>query len=483
MSQSIQKNLSVDRKVKIVATLGPASATPEIIRAMIDRGMDVARVNASHGDHATHAKTIAMIREQAEIAGKPVGILLDLQGPKIRIGKFDGPPIEIAAHQEFSLAVGRPAAEGEIPADYPLLDRDVKVGHPLLINDGSLATEVIHVEAGLVRCRALHEGSIAPRKGINLPKSVVSAPAITEKDRADALFAVQQNVDMIALSFVRRAEDVIELKELLATVNSNTPIVSKIEKPQALDNLEEILQVSWGVMVARGDLGVELSPEDVPMAQKRIIREANRLGRPVITATQMLDSMTRNPQPTRAEASDVANAVLDGTDAVMLSQETAAGNYPLEAIEMMDRIVLATERQQPRHRLARADRPTVIDISEAVASAGCEVARHLGAKALIVFTETGRMATFASQKRPETPILAFARDPQVRNRLCLVWGVQPYLTERSESIEERMQKLEYVIQRDELAQKDDCLVLLVGAPNAPTGSTNLMMVHRLGRRD
>ncbi|HET6346930.1 MAG TPA: pyruvate kinase, partial [Myxococcota bacterium] len=328
------------RRTKIVATLGPASSTPEMIGALIRAGMDVARINGSHGDHATHAQTIATVRAQAEKAGKAIGVLFDLQGPKIRFGRFEGPPRQVAAGETFDIAVGRAPTGTELPADYPFLDRDVQVGHSLLINDGSLATEVIHVEPGLVRCKALHPGSIEQRKGINLPQSIVSAPAVTDKDRADALFAVQQGVDMIALSFVRRAGDVLELQKILEGAGApNTPLVSKIEKPQALDNLEEILQVSWGVMVARGDLGVELSPADVPMAQKRIIREANRLCKPVITATQMLDSMTRNPQPTRAEASDVANAVLDGTDAVMLSQESAAGKYPVESVSMMGRII------------------------------------------------------------------------------------------------------------------------------------------------
>ena len=470
----------LNRRTKIVATLGPACSTPEAIGAIIKTGADVVRINGSHGDHATHAQTIATVRDQAERIGRPVGVLFDLQGPKIRIGKFEGPPRQIAAGEEFDIAVGRDPVAGELPADYALLDKDVQVGHPLLINDGSLATDVVFVAPGLVRCRARHEGQIAPRKGINLPKSHVTAPAITEKDHEDALFAVKQKVDMIALSFVRRAADVHELRALLNSAGASIPIISKIEKPQALDNLEEILQASWGVMVARGDLGVELSPEDVPMAQKRIIREANRLCRPVITATQMLDSMTRNPQPTRAEASDVANAVLDGTDAVMLSQETAAGRYPVESVEMMGRIVVATERLQDPNPVSRRRERGPNEIPEAVAFAGCEVAHHLGARALVVFTETGRMALLASQRRPNVPIVAFTRDPAIRNLLTLVWGVHPRPTNRVESIEERVEGLDKVLLQERLVNQGDKLVLLVGAPNAPTGSTNLMMVHRVG---
>lgn len=471
------------RCTKIVATLGPASTSADTIAALLAAGMNVVRINGSHGDHATHAKTIATVREQAKLAKCSVGILFDLQGPKIRIGKFSGPAKQIAAQQVFSLAVNREAEEGELPADYAYLDRDVKVGDPLLINDGSLASEVIHVEPGLVRCRALHPGQIDQRKGINLPQTQVSAPPVTDKDRQDAIFAVEQNVDMIAMSFVRRASDVLELKEVIEKAGAHTPIISKIEKPQALDNLEEILQVSWGVMVARGDLGVELSAADVPMAQKRIIREANRLCKPVITATQMLDSMTRNPQPTRAEASDVANAVLDGTDAVMLSQETASGTYPVESVAMMVRIINAVERQHQVDPIHRRRERGSNEIPAAIAAAGCEVAHHLSARAIVVFTESGRMALLTSQRRPNTPIIAFAADPNLRNRLCLIWGVQSFLGAPAKSMEERMKGLDDVLIHENLAKQNDRFVLLVGGPNAPTGSTNLMVVHKVGTKN
>lgn len=468
------------RRTKIVATLGPASANAETIAKLIHAGMNVVRVNASHGDHPTHANTIKLVRELSEKLRTPVAILLDLQGPKIRIGKFEGPGKEVAAGEEFSIAVNRAPKAGELPCDYLLLDQDVQVGHPLLINDGNLQSVVTHVEPGLVRCRALNANVIEQRKGINLPGSNVTAPAISEKDKADTLFAVQQGVDMIAMSFVRRAADVEELKQLIASVGGNTPIVAKIEKPQALDNLEEILQSCWGVMVARGDLGVELSTADVPMAQKRIIRESNRLSKPVITATQMLDSMTRNPQPTRAEASDVANAVLDGTDAVMLSQETASGLYPVETVETMVRIIQAVERQQESNPIARRRQHAIDEIPEAVARAGCDTAHALNARALVVFTETGRMALLASQRRPEVPIIAFARDVGVRNRMCLVWNVESFLVGPTSTIEERLLGLDSVILERGIAERDDRLVLLVGKPGAPTGSTNLMMVHRVG---
>ncbi|MGE4619316.1 MAG: pyruvate kinase, partial [Planctomycetota bacterium] len=311
------------RQTKIVATLGPASATAEILRGMIEAGLDVVRINASHGNHKKDGQSIQMVRTVAQEVGRPVGILYDLQGPKIRLADFPGDPIPVAIGDEIRIAVNRPVEAGEIGSDYDLLDQDLNVGDPILIDDGNIALQTISVSKGLVIARAENSGTIHPRKGINLPGSSISAPAFTEKDREDALFATSQNVDFLALSFVRRASDVQKLREMLIEKGSSIPIISKIEKPRAVDDVTQILQNSWGAMVARGDLGVEIPPERVPVIQKQIIAEGLRLGRPIITATQMLDSMTRNPRPTRAEASDVANAVLDGTDAVMLSAETA----------------------------------------------------------------------------------------------------------------------------------------------------------------
>ena len=467
---------------KIVATLGPASHSPGIIRCLIDSGMSVARINASHGDHESHARTIEAVRRAAGEAGRAVGILLDLQGPKIRVGTFDGPLREITTGDSFTLAVGRDAEPGELPTDYALLDRDVAVGHRLLIDDGELMSEVIEVTPGTVTCKALNDAVIAPRKGINLPDSAVSAPAFTDKDRADALFAIDAKVDAVALSFVRQASDVEELREYLASNGSQLPIISKIEKPQALDNLEAIVSASWGVMVARGDLGVELSPEEVPVAQKRIIQTARRKRRPVITATQMLESMTRNPRPTRAEASDVANAVLDGSDAVMLSQETATGRYPVESIQMMMRIIISTERfwaklrRSPQSRGERYD-----DTAEAVAVAACNAARDLGARALVAFTQSGMTAILAASRRPTTPIMAFTNRRHVQDLLCFVWGVQPYLLEEVTDTDRLIGDLDATLLEKGLADEGDRLVVLMGAPTRRMGSTNLMLVYRLGQ--
>ncbi len=469
-------------RTKIVATLGPASSTPETIRALIERGMNFARLNASHADRSSHARLIALVRAAAAELGRSVGILYDLQGPKIRIGHFDGPARPVRKGDCFALVVGAPAGPDEFPADYAALDGDVRPGERLLIDDGTLATVVVEVERGRVRCRALNDGEIAPRKGINLPESRISAPALTEKDHADVEFAVEHAVDAIALSFVRGSEDVHALRKLLRRSKSEIPIISKIEKPQALDNLEEILQASWGAMVARGDLGVELSPPEVPMAQKRIIHTAISMHRPVITATQMLDSMTRNPRPTRAEASDVANAVLDGTDAVMLSAETAIGRYPEESVAMMQQIIETTDRYHvmaPQVRRRRRERG-IDSTPEAVADAACEVGRHLQAKALVAFTQSGMTAILTAARRPETPIIAFTNRPAVRNLLTLVWSVRPYLLRDVDNTDQLIQELDATLLRNDLASRGDRLVVLMGVPTSRMGPTNLMLLYDVG---
>ncbi len=476
MSKSARKRL---RATKIIATLGPATENPEILRALIENGVNVARINGSHGTHQEHARTIAAVRKIAAEVGRPVGILFDLQGPKIRLGQFAGSPRILVDGEVFSIAVGRAPEENELASDYELLDRDVAVGDPLLIDDGQISCRVIEAVKGTVRCKVIHGGPVVPRKGINLPKSQVSAPAITEKDRGDAIFAVEQKVDFIALSFVRRARDVLQLGRILDEAGSSIPIISKIEKPQALVELQEILRASWGVMVARGDLGVELPPEQVPVAQKRIIHEALRAGRRVITATQMLDSMTRNPRPTRAEASDVANAVLDGTDAVMLSGETAMGSFPVESVRMMRKIIEFTENHSSRPS-EKYPTSSVDSMSEAVADAGCQVAENLGAQSLVAFTQSGHTALLASRRRPRQPILAFTTSPEIRDRLTLVWGVRPYRIQPVQNTDGLIEELDETIQKDDLAQRGDPLVLLMGAPTHRMGLTNLMLVYRVG---
>ena len=468
------------RSTKILATLGPATQTEAMIGKLVEAGLDAARVNASHGDHASQAASIAGVRAAGAAVGRRIGVLYDLQGPKIRVGDFDGPPVSVREGAIVRFAVGRPAQDGELPSGYDRLDQDVVPGHPLLIDDGAIALQVRDVCAGTVTAVCLNDGEIRPRKGMNLPDSDVSAPAISEKDRRDALFAAEQGVDLIALSFVRKADDVRELQALLLAAGHRVPVIAKIEKPSALRHLEEIIAVSWGVMVARGDLGVELSPEEVPVAQKRIIAEANRQARPVITATQMLESMTRNPRPTRAEASDVANAVLDGTDTVMLSAETAVGRYPVQSVQMMDRVIRTTEQliADPVRRRRRA--AYIATIPDAVADASCQVADHLGARCIAVFTSTGASALLVAQRRTHCAVHAFSPDPSVGGRLSLVRGLHPIDGEAAQTVDERVSRMDRALVARGHAEQGDIVVVCMGAPKAAPGSTDVMMVHRVG---
>lgn len=489
------------RRTKIVATLGPASSSDETVHALLQAGVDVVRLNGSHGDHAQHRAHTERVRRHAAALGRNVAIMFDLQGPKIRVGTLGKEGVGVAPGQEVAFAVGRAPDAGELPCDYDGLAGDVAVGQPMLIDDGNVQLEVCHVRDGLVRARARNAGLILSRKGINLPGSAVRLPALTDKDRADALFAVGElQVDLLALSFVRRAADVDDLVAHLAVHQLQVPIVSKIEKPQALQALDEILRASWAVMVARGDLGVELSYAEVPMAQKRIIRAARLLGKPVITATQMLDSMTTKPTPTRAEASDVANAVLDGTDAVMLSGESASGQYPIDSVRAMGRIIDAVEQtplppKVPRGRAvavgsgpgSTAVGPSIPegtdDTPAAVADAGCQVAHVVGARVLAAFTESGRMALLCSQKRPTMPIVAFAGSQSLQRCLALVWGVCAVHARDAAFVPARLPEVDATLGRLEMAASGDKIVLLVGAPRAPSGSTNLMVVHKFGHDD
>ncbi|MDA9264678.1 pyruvate kinase [Planctomycetota bacterium] len=468
------------RQTKIVATLGPASSDPEVLARMVESGLDVIRINASHGAHERDSATIDMVREVAKRVGKPLGILYDLQGPKIRVSDFSGEPHSVQVGSEIAFAVNRPPEKGEIGSDYDLLDQDIQVGEPILIDDGNIALETTHVSKGLVIAKALNSGLIHPRKGINLPSTKVSAPAITDKDQEDALFAISKRIDFLALSFVRKSADIQKLLDILDSENSNIPVISKIEKPAAVTNLTEIMHKSWGVMVARGDLGVEIPPQQVPLIQKQIISEGLRLGKPTITATQMLDSMTHNPRPTRAEASDVANAVLDGTDAVMLSSETAIGQYPIESVQMMSDVISYTENNSGRMTQRRRRERSVDSTPEAITDAACQLAHHVEAHALVAFTQSGSTAILSSRRRPERPIMAFTTHPDVRNRLSLVWGVRPYKIRPARSTDELIDVLDKTLQKDGLAHPGDKLVLLMGAPTYKMGKTNLMLVYRVG---
>ncbi len=474
-SWSVNKQRRIFPRTKIVGTLGPASNTPEIIRDLIQSGLDVARINFSHGTHEQHARTIADVRRVAAELGRAVAILGDLQGPRIRIGVLPA-PIELHENDEIVLAPDSAARDGQIPVTYHLLAQDVSPGKRVLINDGLIEVAVTGIDGDLVHGRVLHGGMLSSNKGINLPGVHVSAPSLTDKDRADLAFAVTHDLDAVALSFVRVAADIDELRAL---VPKHMLVVAKIEKDVALQNIEDILRASDAVMVARGDLGVELPFEEVPIAQKRIIALANRMGRPVITATQMLESMITHPRPTRAEASDVANAILDGTDAVMLSAETAAGAYPRLAVEAMRRIILEIESsprppyaQRIEHRYEGA-----VNTEEAIAAATTAAVRMLHAPLVVVFTKSGFSARIVSSHRPAVPILALTDEPRVCRQLSLVWGVIPRLVPTARGYDHMVAMALRDATELNLAVTGDRVIVTAGAPFDVPGTTNLLKVE------
>jgi len=461
-------------RTKIVCTLGPSTATDDTIRGLIDAGMNVARVNFSHGTHEQHAKTIAMVRRLAEQSGKPIAILGDLQGPRIRIGDL-AEPITLKVGGDLVLVHEGNERNGEIPVTYDQLAHDVHVGDRILVDDGLIELMVLEVNDGRVKARVINGGPLKSHKGLNLPGIQVSAPSITEKDAADIKFAVEQQVDYLALSFVRRAEDIEGLKRMIP---SWLLVVAKIEKDVALHNIEAIVRASDAVMVARGDLGVELPFEAVPGAQKRIIRLANRYGRPVITATQMLESMIEHPRPTRAEASDVANAIMDGTDAVMLSAETAAGAYPRLAVEAMTRIIKEIETHPPVTPFAGAQQGNGIVTTEvAIAAATVAAVDMLGAPLVVVFTKSGFSARVVSSKRPPVPILALTDEARTYRQLALVWGVVPQQVPHCADYDEMMDQTKNVVVRRELATPGDRIIVTAGVPFDTPGTTNLLKVE------
>jgi pyruvate kinase len=462
-------------RTKIVCTLGPSSATPETIRQLMEAGMNVARINFSHGTHEQHAKTIKMVRDVADALRRPVAILGDLQGPRIRIGDLAA-PVVLEDGADVHMAPEGEEKPGDLPVTYEELAHDVHVGDRILINDGLLELVVLDVEAPRVTARVLHGGKLTSHKGINLPGVQVSAPSITDKDREDVVFAVEQGLEYLALSFVRRAEDITQLRSL---VPKEMLVVAKIEKDSALDNIESIIKATDVVMVARGDLGVELPFEEVPFAQKRIISLCNRLGRPVITATQMLESMITHPRPTRAEASDVANAIIDGTDAVMLSAETAAGQYPRLAVEAMSRIIHEIERHSHvRVGEDRRRRPEAAYSTEfAIAAASYAAVSMLGAPCLIVFTKSGFSARVVASQRPQVPILVLTDSPRTYRHLALVWGVIPELVTHCDTYEEMVRLALGAVRRRELARTGDRVVVTAGVPFDVPGTTNMIKVE------
>ena len=465
------------RRAKIVGTIGPASESPEILGKLIAAGLDVARLNFSHGSHEQHARAIAAIRSAAASAGRPIAILQDLQGPRIRIGNL-AEPVSVESGQTLTLTTDSQAGGGAIPVTYESLPADVKPGDRILIDDGLIELAVEEAGRQAIRCRVVTGGTIRPHKGMNLPGVAVSAPAFGEKDRADLSFGLSHGVDYVGLSFVRGPEDVLAARAWMKKYDAEAAIIAKIERPEAVAHPEAIVAVADGVMIARGDLAVETSPEAVPLIQKRIIRLCNERRVIVITATQMLESMTASPRPTRAEASDVANAVLDGTDAVMLSGETASGRYPVEAVETMARIVAAAEQGLEQAPIP-AQAPSPAPFPAAVCAAGARAARETDAKVVVAFTESGTTARLLSKERPPVPIVAYTPHDAVRRLMALYWGVLPRAMRTIPNTDELIRELERSLREEKLAGSGDRIVILLGAPAGTRGGTNLMKLHTI----
>lgn len=467
------------RRAKIVATLGPATSSYENVRAIIEAGVDVARLNLSHGDYSVHDANYANVRRAADDAGKAVAILVDLQGPKIRLGKFEDGPYELATGDIFKITTEDIIGNREIcGTTFKGLPQDVKPGDFLLIDDGKVRVEVIESDDTVVTTRVIVAGAVSNNKGINLPGVAVNVPALSQKDEDDLRWGLKIGADLIALSFVRNASDVERVHEIMAEEGIKVPVIAKIEKPQAVDNLEEIVDAFDGIMVARGDLGVELPLEAVPIVQKRAVELARRNAKPVIVATQMLESMISSPVPTRAETSDVANAVLDGADAVMLSGETSVGEYPIVVVETMARIVESTEE----HGLERIAPLTAKPRTQggAITLAALEVADFVEAKYLCVFTQSGDSARRLSRLRSRIPMIAFTPDPDIRRRMALTWGIRSTLVESVQHTDLMFLQVDEYLLKNELAKEGDKVVVISGSPPGIVGSTNDIRVHKVG---
>ncbi|MFR9725446.1 pyruvate kinase [Streptomyces sp. MS19] len=470
------------RRSKIVCTLGPAVDSFDRLKALVEAGMNVARFNFSHGSHAEHEERYHRVRKASEETGRAIGVLADLQGPKIRLETFAGGPVELKRGDEFTITTE------DVPGDrticgttYKGLPGDVAKGESILINDGNVALQVLEVDGPRVRTIVIEGGVVSDHKGINLPGVAVNVPALSEKDIEDLEFALRLGADMIALSFVRNADDVRDVHRVMDRVGRRVPVIAKVEKPQAVDNMEEVVLAFDGVMVARGDLAVEYPLEKVPMVQKRLIDLCRRNAKPVIVATQMMESMIENSRPTRAEASDVANAILDGADAVMLSAESSVGRYPIETVKTMSKIVIAAEGEL----LSRGLQPLVPGKKPrtqggSVARAAAEMADFLNAKALVAFTKSGDTARRLSRYRAVQPILAFTSEPATRNQLTLSWGVETTVVPNVNHTDEMVELCDAELSRLGRYESGDTMIITAGSPPGVTGTTNMVRVHHLG---
>jgi pyruvate kinase len=478
---SPDKHIPFGRKAKIVCTIGPASSSESVMRDLMRSGMDVARLNFSHGTHEEHARVIERLRRVAQKEGRTICILQDLQGPKMRTGRLRyRTPVALKAGQKLVITPRDvPGTASIVSTTFDGLVREVQPGSRILLSDGLIELRVKALRGDDVETEVINGGMLAEHQGINLPGSIVNIPSLTPKDEADLAFGVKHGVDIVAVSFVRTADDVRAAKKRLFDAGAETPVIAKLEKPQAIDNLEDILDVADGVMVARGDLGVEVAPEKVPIMQKHIIQRASEWRKPVITATQMLESMVENPRPTRAEASDVANAIFDGTDAVMLSAESASGKYPRESVQIMVRIVIETEQHMLRVRGPQRRERRPLSISETICESIAHAAQDLEMRAIAVFTETGRTARLISKYRPHARIYAFTQNRAVCNRLNLFWGVYPVCSNPALSADDMVRVAERALLASDIVQPSDVIGVVAGTQMA-SGSTNFMRLHVVG---
>ena len=472
------------KRTKIVATIGPSCSSIEMIEELIKAGMDVARINCSHADHPFIETTVSRIRQVSAQMDRAVGILLDLSGPKLRTRGLTGKRIDINVGDTLTLTSRDIEGTASIAStNYDMLAKDVKAGDKILLDDGLIELRVLKVDGPDVACEIVSGGKLRDRQGINIPGVHLSIPAVTEKDRSDLAFGIAQGVDFVALSFVRDSHDIEELRELIRKAMNETscnqpsvPIIAKLEMPEAIEKLDEILEVTDAVMIARGDLGVEVPPEMVPPIQKRIIRKANAKGKPVITATQMLESMVNHPRPTRAEASDVANAIYDGTDAVMLSEETATGQFPLEAVRIMNRIACQAENSFESSKLHDHELPTP---AHAIAHAACAMAKDINAKLIATFTKSGSTAQLIAQFRPQQPIIALTQHINVYREMSLLWGTTPLMMTEAGDSEATLAMVEDVLHKKGLVENDDDIVITGGLPIAARGQANFVKLSKI----
>ncbi len=466
------------RRAKIVCTIGPATATPERMRGLVDAGMDVARLNFSHGTHADHEQAYKLVREASDASGRAVGILADLQGPKIRLGRFADGPVEWRTGESVTITTEKVLGDHDrVSTTYDRLSHEVAVGDRLLVDDGKIALEVTGVNGPDVRCLVVEGGQVSNHKGLSLPNVKISVPALSEKDAEDLRFAMKIGVDLVALSFVRSPDDIKLVHQIMDDVGHRVPVIAKIEKPEAVEHLEAIVLAFDGIMVARGDLGVELPLEAVPLVQKRAVQLCRENARPVIVATQMLDSMIENSRPTRAEASDVANAVLDGTDALMLSGETSVGRFPVLTVRTMARIITTVEHGDPSVPPLHHEPRTK---GGAIAAAAKQIGEVLEAKALVSFTLTGDTVRRLSRHHTLLPLIAFTPRPSVRSQLALSWGVETFLSPSVTHTDDMVRQVDTLLQEAGRVQSGDQVVIVAGSPPNTPGSTNALRVHQIG---